>query len=118
MVSEPIYHTIIFFSENLLATETKKTHIHINKPVHLEISMLELDEFVMYVFWYDYVKQKYGEKAKCILRVQIVLLYTQKRMIFIKRLQKMLKQSFSLQIMIWKGLYQKERTKGYWFNKG
>ena len=35
-----------------------------NKPVYLELSILELSKILMYQFWYDYVKQKYGEKAK------------------------------------------------------
>ena len=35
-----------------------------NKPIYLGISMLELSKILMYEFWYDYVKPKYGEKAK------------------------------------------------------
>ena len=63
-VSEPIYHTTKFFTENLLATEMKKTQILINKPVYLGLSILDLSKIVMYVYSYDYVKPKYGEKAK------------------------------------------------------
>ena len=35
-----------------------------NKPAHLELSILELSKIIMYEFWYDYVKPKYGEKKK------------------------------------------------------
>ena len=35
-----------------------------NKPVHLGFSILELSRILMYEFWYDYVKTKYGEKSK------------------------------------------------------
>ena len=35
-----------------------------NKPVHLVISALELSKILMYQFWYEYVKPKYGKKAK------------------------------------------------------
>ena len=35
-----------------------------NKRVYLGLSILELSEILMYEFWYDYVKPKYGEKAK------------------------------------------------------
>ena len=45
----------------------------------------------MHEFWYDYVKLKCGEKQNCLIWIQTVLLYTQKQMIFIKTLQKMLK---------------------------
>ena len=35
-----------------------------NKPVYLGLSTLELSKIVMYEFWYDCVKPKYGEKAR------------------------------------------------------
>ena len=35
-----------------------------NKPTYLGLSLLEISKIVMYKFWYDYVKPKYGEKAK------------------------------------------------------
>ena len=56
LVSEPNYQTKKFFTENLLAIEMKKTEILINKPVCLELSILELSKILMYEFWYDYVK--------------------------------------------------------------
>ena len=31
-----------------------------NKPVHLGLSILELSKILMYEFWYEYVKPKYG----------------------------------------------------------
>ena len=38
--------------------------MRINKPVSLDISRLCQSKTVMYEFWYDYVKPKYGENAK------------------------------------------------------
>ena len=35
-----------------------------NKPVQLVLSILELCKILMYEFWYDYVKLKYGGKVK------------------------------------------------------
>ena len=68
LVSEPNYHTTSlshkFFTENLLAREMKKTKILINKPVHLGPSILQLFKTLLFELWYDYVKPKYGEKAK------------------------------------------------------
>ena len=64
LVSEPNYYTTKFFIENLLAIEMKKTQITMNKPVYLGFSMLDLSKTVMYDFWYDYIKPKYGERAK------------------------------------------------------
>ena len=56
-------------TEHLLAmkmkkTKTKNKQILINKPVYLGLSILELRKILMYEFWYDYVKPKYGKKAK------------------------------------------------------
>ena len=42
----------------------RKTQILMNKPVYLGLSILDLNKIVMYEFWYDYVKPKYGENAK------------------------------------------------------
>ena len=64
LVSEPNYHTTKFFTENLLAIEMRITQIFMNKPVYLGLSILDLSKTVMYDFWYDHVKPKYGENAK------------------------------------------------------
>ena len=61
LVSEPNYYTTKFFTEYLLAIEMKKTEILMNKPVYLGLSILKLSNILMNKFWYDYVKQKYGE---------------------------------------------------------
>ena len=62
LVSGPNYHTTKFFREHLLAIEMKKNkknlEILINKPVYLGLSILELNEILMYKFCYDYVKFK------------------------------------------------------------
>ena len=48
-----------------------------NKLVFLGLSMLELRKIVVYEFWFDYVKPKYGEKKKkCVILIQTVSLYT------------------------------------------
>ena len=50
LVSEPNYHTTKFFTETLLAIEMKKTEILMNKPVHLELSILELSKIIIMSF--------------------------------------------------------------------
>ena len=64
LVSKPGFHTTKFFTENILATEIRKTQIIMNKPVYLELSILDLSKTVMYELWYNYVKPKYDENAK------------------------------------------------------
>ena len=64
LMSEPNYYTTKWFSENLSATEMKKTKIKMNKPVYLGLSILEISKTSMYEFWYDYMKPKYGDNVK------------------------------------------------------
>ena len=64
LVSEPNYHTKKWFSESLLATEMKKAKLIMNKPVYLGFSILEISKTLMYEFWYDYMKPKYGDNVK------------------------------------------------------
>ena len=50
LVSEPNYHTPKFFIEHLLTIEMKNSEIIMNKPVYLELSILELSKISMYQF--------------------------------------------------------------------
>ena len=58
LVSEPNYHTAKHFSNNLLATEMKKTKVRVNKPIYLGMSILDISKTLKYEFWYDYIKPK------------------------------------------------------------
>ena len=57
LVSEPNHHTTKWFSENLLAIEMKKRKVKMNKPLYLDLSILEISKTLMYEFWYDYINQ-------------------------------------------------------------
>ena len=70
LVSESNYHTTKFSTETLLAIEMKKTSILINKPVYLGPLILKLSKILIYEFWYEYVKPKYGENY--VIWIQIV----------------------------------------------
>ena len=48
----------------MLAIETKKTKVKMNKPVYLGKSILDVSKTLMSEFLYDYVKPKYKDKAK------------------------------------------------------
>ena len=54
----------------------KKTEILMNKPVDLGLLILELSKILMHEFWYDYLKPKYGKKAKlCYMDTDSFIVY-------------------------------------------
>ena len=54
-----------------------------NKPTHLDLSMLELSKILMCEFWYDYVKPKYGEKIKlCYMDTDSFIVYIKANYIY------------------------------------
>ena len=42
----------------------KKTKVIMNNPEYLGMSILDSSKMLMYELWYDYIKPKYGDKAK------------------------------------------------------
>ena len=64
LVSESNYYTMNLISENLSITEMKRNKVKMNKPIYLGLSILEIRKLLMYDFWYDYMKPKYGDSVK------------------------------------------------------
>ena len=63
LASESNYHTTKYISEDLLIMEMKKAEVKMNKPICLGQAILDISKTLMYEFWYDYIKPKYGDKA-------------------------------------------------------
>ena len=49
--------------DNLAIIELKKVKVKMNKPIYLGMSILDISKITMYEFWYDYIKNKYGERV-------------------------------------------------------
>ena len=64
LVSEPNYHTMNYISEDLSIIEMNKSRVKMNKPIYLGSSILDIIIILMYEFWYDYMKSKYGNDVK------------------------------------------------------
>ena len=42
----------------------KKTDVKMNNPIYLGQAILDINKILMHEFWYDYIKLKYGDKAR------------------------------------------------------
>ena len=76
LVSEPNYHSSKCISKDLMIIEMRKTEVKMNKPIYLGQAILDISKTIMYEFWYDYIKPKYGDKAKlCYMDTDSFLTY-------------------------------------------
>ena len=64
LVAKPNFKSWKIFNENLISVHMKKTSLTMNKPVYLGMCILDLSKTLMYDFHYNYIKPKYGNKAK------------------------------------------------------
>ena len=64
LASEPNYHSSKCISKDLMIMEMKKVEVKMNKPIYLGQAILDISKTLMYEFWYDYIKPKYGDKAR------------------------------------------------------
>ena len=59
----PNVHSFTNFNNCLVGANLKKINLTFNKPIYVGFSVLDISKTFMYRFHYDYIKQKYGEKA-------------------------------------------------------
>ena len=78
LVSRPNLHSSTCFSENLMVIEMKKTGVYMNKPTYIGQAVLDISKTLMYEFFYDYLKPKYGDKIKiCYMDTDSFILHIQ-----------------------------------------
>ena len=75
LIAMPNFVNRKIFSENLVSAHMKKTNLTMNKPVYLGMCILDLSKTVMYEFHYNYIKEKYGDKAKLLFTDTDSLMY-------------------------------------------
>ena len=64
MTSKPTYVNSNIFNENLVAVHKIKETLTLNRPAYVGMCILDLSKTLMYDFHYNFVKKKYGSKAK------------------------------------------------------
>ena len=82
------------FSENLVSVHLKKTSLTMNKPVYLGMCILDLSKTIMYDFHYNYIKLKYGVKAKLLFTDTDSFMYEIQTEDFYKDISKDVKDRF------------------------
>ena len=89
----------------------RKTKVKINKPVYLGFSILQISKTLMYEFWYDYMKPKYGDNVKlCYMDTDSFIMHV-KTEDFYKNIVDESKKDSIYQIMKSIGYYLQERIK-------
>ena len=64
ITSKPTYVSSKIFKENLLAVHKVKETLTLNRPAYMGMCILDLSKMLMYDFHYNYMKKKYGNRAK------------------------------------------------------
>ena len=94
LAAKPNFNHCNIFSEDLFAIHMKKTELIFNKPVYLGMSILDLSKTLMYDFHYNYVKQKYEDKAKLLFTDSDNLMYEIQTEDFYKDISEDVKHKF------------------------
>ena len=64
LASKSTFVSSKIFNENLVAVHKIKETLTLNRPAYVGMCILDLSKTLMYDFHYNYIKPKYGEKAK------------------------------------------------------
>ena len=64
LVSKPTFVNSKIFNENLVAVHKIKECLTLDRPAYIGMCILDLSKVLMYDFRYNYIKQKYSDRAK------------------------------------------------------
>ena len=64
LTSKSTYVSSKIFNEDLMAVYKIKETLTLNRPPYVGMCILDLSKTLMYEFHYQYIKKKYGDRAK------------------------------------------------------
>ena len=76
LVAKPTFAQQVIFNEHLVGIQNHKEKVLLNKPIYVGMSVLDLSKHLMYDFYYNTLKARYGDKIR--------LLYTDTDSLIVK----------------------------------
>ena len=64
LISNPAYKGHTIFENGLVAVHLTKVSLKLNRPIYIGQAILDISKYVMYNFYYNTVKERYGNKAR------------------------------------------------------
>ena len=90
----PNFERVTIFDKNLIAAHMKKTEVYFNKPVYVGQAILDLSKTLMFDFHYNYIKDKYNNKAELLFTDTDSLMYRIQTKDFYKDISKDVESKF------------------------
>ena len=94
MSSKPNFDRATIFDEHLVAVHMKKTEVYFNKPIFVGQAILDISKALMFDFHYNYIRDKYGNKAELLMTDTDSLVYHIQTDDFYKDINKDVKKWF------------------------
>lgn len=64
LIAQPNFKRYKIFDEHLVAVHLNQTHMMLDKPIAIGMSILDISKVLMYDFYYSYLKVKYGSNVQ------------------------------------------------------
>ena len=93
--SKPNFDRSTIFDENIIACHMKKTDgVYFNKPIYVGQAILDLSKTLMFDFHYNYIKEKYENKAELLYTDTDSVMYLIQTEDFYQDINKDIKRKF------------------------
>ena len=66
LIGSPAFARANIFDNDLAPIEMHKSHLVLNRPIYVGMSIFDLSKVLMYDFYYNHLKKQYGERWELI----------------------------------------------------